>query len=126
LQNYVCDPIVNYNQAGFDYFIANHVIKEKLDKYYKDSMVPSKLGDVWEPRIYVTIDKITWSAILDLGSSVSAIPNSLYDHLDFCHLFKSIILNFNLLIGLSIMLMIELTMFYDLRVYGLYYNGHGW
>jgi hypothetical protein len=45
-------------------------------------MVPPKLGDVWEPRIYVTICKITWHVVLDLGSSVSAILKSLCDHLD--------------------------------------------
>jgi hypothetical protein len=71
LQNHACDP-----------FVANHVIKEKLNRYHKESMVPPKLGDVWKPRIYVTIGKITWPAVLDLGSSVSAIPKSLCDHLD--------------------------------------------
>jgi hypothetical protein len=45
-------------------------------------MVPPKLGNVCEPRIYVTIGKIIWHAILDIGSSVCAIPKSLYDHLD--------------------------------------------
>jgi hypothetical protein len=45
-------------------------------------MVLPKLGDVWEPRIYVTIGKILWPAILDFGSSVSAIPKSLCDHRD--------------------------------------------
>jgi hypothetical protein len=33
LQSYSYDPIVNSNQAGFEYLIANHVIKEKLDMY---------------------------------------------------------------------------------------------
>jgi hypothetical protein len=50
--------------------------------YPKESMVPPKLGNVWEPRMYITIGKITWPAILDLGSSVSTIPKSLCDHLD--------------------------------------------
>jgi hypothetical protein len=69
-------------KEGFGSFIANHVIKEKFDRYHKESMVPPKLGDVWEPRIYVTIGKITLPVVLDLGSSVSAIPKSLCDHLD--------------------------------------------
>jgi hypothetical protein len=72
----LCDPLVDSNQAGFGSFVANHVIKKKLDRYNKESMVPPKLGDVWEPRIYLIIDKITWHVILDLGSSVSAIPKS--------------------------------------------------
>jgi hypothetical protein len=50
LQNYVCDPLVDSNQAGFGSFIANHVIKEKLDRSHKESMVPPKLADAWEPR----------------------------------------------------------------------------
>jgi hypothetical protein len=45
-------------------------------------MVPPKLEDVCEPRIYVTIGKIIWPAILDLRSSVSAIPKFLCDHRD--------------------------------------------
>jgi hypothetical protein len=57
LQNHSCDPTVNSDQAGFGYFIANHVITEKLDMYHKESMVPPMLGDVWEPMIYVTIGK---------------------------------------------------------------------
>jgi hypothetical protein len=69
-------------KEGFGSFIANHVIKEKIDRYHKESMVPPKLGDVWEPRIYVTIGKITLPIVLDLGSSVSAIPKSLCDHID--------------------------------------------
>jgi hypothetical protein len=59
-------------------------------------MVPSKLGDVWEPRIYVTIGKITWPAILDLGSSISTIHKSLCHHLDLCPTNKG---NFNLLLA---------------------------
>jgi hypothetical protein len=45
-------------------------------------MVPPKLGSVGVPKICVTIGKITWPTILDLGSSVSTIPKSLGDHLD--------------------------------------------
>jgi hypothetical protein len=96
LQNDACDPTINTNQAGFNSYIANHVIKENLDMYNKESMVPSKLGDVWEPRIYVTIGKITWPAILDLKSSVSTIHKSLCHHLDLCPTKKC---NFNLLLA---------------------------
>jgi hypothetical protein len=62
--------------------MENHVIKEKLNRYHKDFMVPPKLGDLREPSIYVSIGKITWPAVLDLGSSVSTIPKSSCDHLD--------------------------------------------
>ena len=43
-------------------------------------MIPYKLGDIWEPKIQVTIGKITCYAILDLG--VFAIPKTLYDTLN--------------------------------------------
>jgi hypothetical protein len=66
LQNHACDSDVDSNQAGFGTIISNHVIKEKLNRYHKESMVPPKNGDVWEPMIYVTIGKITWPAVLDL------------------------------------------------------------
>jgi hypothetical protein len=82
LQNHACDPSVDSNQAGFGSFMANHVIKEKLYRYHKESMVPPKLGYVWGPRIYVTIGKITWPAVLDLRFTVSVITRSLCDHLD--------------------------------------------
>ena len=33
-------------------------------------------------KIQITIGKVTWHAILDLGSSVSAISKELYDQLE--------------------------------------------
>ena len=45
-------------------------------------MIPPKLGDLWIPKIQITIGKVTWHAILDLGSSVSAISKELYDQLE--------------------------------------------
>jgi hypothetical protein len=56
LQNHACDPTVVTNHVGFGSFITNHVIKEKLDMYHKESMVPPKLGNVWELRIYDHLD----------------------------------------------------------------------
>jgi hypothetical protein len=47
LQNHACDPNVDSKQVGFGTIIANHVIKEKFNRYHKESMVPPKLGDVW-------------------------------------------------------------------------------
>jgi hypothetical protein len=73
-------------------------------------MVPPKLGDVWEPRIYVTIEKITWPAILNLGSSVFAIPKSLCDHLDLPPIEKCDI-DLNLLVSLSLMVMVDSIIF---------------
>jgi hypothetical protein len=45
-------------------------------------MITPKLGDIWEPKIQVTIGKITCTAVLHLGSSVYAIPKTLYETLN--------------------------------------------
>jgi hypothetical protein len=73
-------------------------------------MVPPKLGDAWQPRIYVAIGKITWPAILHLGSSVYAIPKSLYDYFDLPPIEKCYI-DWKLAIALLLMLMVDLIMF---------------
>ena len=45
-------------------------------------MIPPKLGDLWTPKIQITIGKVTWQAIPDLGSSVSALFKELYTMLE--------------------------------------------
>ena len=82
LQKFAKDPSINTNQAGFGSYIANHVLKEKIDRYNKEAMIPPKLGDLWTPKIQITIGKVTWHAILDLGSSVSVLSKELYAMLD--------------------------------------------
>ena len=42
-------------------------------------MIPPKLGDMWIPKVLVTIEKETHHAILDLGSSVSVLSKELYE-----------------------------------------------
>ena len=78
LQKFAKDPSINANQAGFGSYIANHVLKENFDRYNKESMIPPKLGDLWTPKIQITIGKVTWHAILDFGSSVSSLSTEFY------------------------------------------------
>jgi hypothetical protein len=66
---------------------------------------------VWEHGIYVTIAKITCLVILDLGSSVSAIPKSICDHLDLPVLKMKFWLVYLLILLLS-MLLVDLINFY--------------
>ena len=73
---------INANQAGFGSYIANHVLKEKIARYNQEAMIPPKLGDVWIPKVLVTIGKETHHAILDLGSSVSVLSKELYEVLE--------------------------------------------
>jgi len=82
LQNYAKDPSINIHQAGFGSYIANHVLKEKIERYNREAMIPPKLGDVWVSKIQITIGKVTLHAILDLGSSVCVLSKSLYESLE--------------------------------------------
>jgi hypothetical protein len=45
-------------------------------------MIPPKLGDVWIPKILISVEKKSYHAILDLGSSVNVPSKELYDLLD--------------------------------------------
>jgi hypothetical protein len=47
LQSFSNDPSFNVHQNGFGSNIANHVIKEKIQRYNNEAMLPPKLGDVW-------------------------------------------------------------------------------
>jgi hypothetical protein len=45
------------------------VIKEKIQCYNNEAMIPPKLGDVCIPKILIVVGKESHNAILDLGSS---------------------------------------------------------
>ena len=82
LQKFASDPTYNVHQVGFGSYVANHVLKEKLARYNHEAMIPHKLGDAWLPKILITIGKITHHAILDLGSSVSALSKEFHELLE--------------------------------------------
>ena len=88
LQKVVSDPSINVNQAGFGSYIANHVLKEKIARYKQEAMIRPKLGDVWIPKVLVTIGKEIHHAILDLGSSISVLSKELYEVLELKNLEK--------------------------------------
>ena len=88
LQKFASDPSIDVNQSGFGYYIANHVLKEKIARYNQEAMIPPKLGDIWIPKVLVTIGKETHHAILDLGSSVSILSKELYEVLELKNLEK--------------------------------------
>ena len=88
LQKFANDPSFNVHQAGFGSYIANHVLKEKIDRYNREAMIPPMLGDAWIRKIKVTIGKETHHAILDLGSSVNILSKELYDLLELKHMEK--------------------------------------
>ena len=88
LQKVASDPSINANQAGFGSYIDNHVLKEKIARYNQDTIIPSKHGDVWIPKVLVIIGKETHHAILDLGSRVSVLSKDLYEVLELKNLEK--------------------------------------
>ena len=91
LQKFASDPSIDFNKFGFGSYIANHVLKEKIARYNQEAMIPPKLGDVWIPKVLVTIvtiGKETHHAILDLGSSVSVLSKELYEVLELKNLEK--------------------------------------
>ena len=88
LQKFASDPFINVNQVGFGSYIANHVLKEKIARYNQEVMIPPKLGDIWIPKVLVTIGKETHHAILDLGSSASVLSKELYEVLELKNLEK--------------------------------------
>ena len=59
-------------------------------------MIPPKLGDVWIPKVLVTIGKETLHAILELGSCVSVLSKELYEVLELKNL-ENALLNLHLL-----------------------------
>jgi hypothetical protein len=66
LQSVANDPSFNVHQTSFGSYIANHVIKEKIQRYNNEAMIPPKLGDVWIPKILIIVGKESHHAILDL------------------------------------------------------------
>jgi hypothetical protein len=82
LQSFANYPSFNVYQTGFGSYIANHVVKEKNQHYNNVAMIPPKLGDVWIPKILITVGKESHHAILYLGSSFNILSKELYDLLD--------------------------------------------
>jgi hypothetical protein len=73
LEKFANDPSFNVHQTEFGSYIANHVIKEKIQRYNNEAMIPPKLGDVWIPKILIVVGKESHNSILDLGSSVNVL-----------------------------------------------------
>jgi hypothetical protein len=81
-QSFANDPSFNVHQTSFGSYIANHVIKEKIQYYNNEAMVPPKIGDVWIPKILIVVGKESHHATLDLGSSFNILSQELYGLLD--------------------------------------------
>jgi hypothetical protein len=76
LQSFANDPSFNVHQTSFGSYIANHVFKEKIQRYNNEAMVPPKLGDVWITKIFIFIGKESHHAILDLDQAWTFPPKN--------------------------------------------------
>jgi hypothetical protein len=103
-QSFDNDLSFNVHQTGFGSYIANHVIKEKIQRSNNEDMIPPKLGDVWIPEILIVIGKESHNYILDLGSSVNILSKELYDLLDLDRKWKNVTLIYYLLMILPSMI----------------------
>jgi hypothetical protein len=98
LQSFANDPSFNVHQTGFGSFIANHVVKEKIQCYNNEAMVPANLGDVWIPKTLIVVGKDSHHAILDLGSNINILSKELYDLLDLDKKLENVTLIYYLLV----------------------------
>jgi hypothetical protein len=46
LQKYASDSSINMHQEGFGSYIVDLVIKEKINRYKQEAMIPSKLENI--------------------------------------------------------------------------------
>jgi hypothetical protein len=103
-QSFTNNPSFNVHQTGFESYIVNHVIKEKIQRYNNEAMIPPKLGDM--QKILIDVGKESHHAILDLESSINILSKELYDLLDR----KSVTLIYILLMILPSIPWVELIM----------------
>jgi hypothetical protein len=59
LEKFSQDPTINVHQAGFGSYIANYVIKEKIERYNNEALIPPMIGYVWIPKILISIQRDT-------------------------------------------------------------------
>jgi hypothetical protein len=50
---------INVHKGGFGSYIDYRVLNKKIYKYNSKGMVPPKLVHLWEPKIQVTVGKVT-------------------------------------------------------------------
>ena len=66
---------------------TKHIIDALMQSYEEklelEVSIPRKLYDEWEPTIKIKIKDYEFHALCDLGASVSTIPKTLCDLLDF-------------------------------------------
>ena len=110
LQSVLDSPHAYSQNKAFTEHIVDALMQPYEEKLELKVSIPRKLYDEWEPTIKIKIKYYEFHALCDLGASVSTIPKTLCDLLDFRD-FEDCSLNLLLRIPLLKSLWEELMMF---------------
>ena len=83
LQSVVNSPHAYSQNEAFTKHIVDALMQSYEEKLELEVSIPRKLYDEWEPTIKIKIKNHEFYALCDLGASVSTIPKTLCDLLDF-------------------------------------------
>ena len=103
-------PHANSQNKAFTEHIIDALMQSYEEKLELKVSIPINLYDEWEPTIKIKIKDYEFHALCDLGASVSTIPKTLCDLLDFRD-FDDCSLNLHLAVPLLRNLWEELMMF---------------
>jgi hypothetical protein len=78
LQIFANDPSLSVHQTGFGSYIASYVLKEKIQCYNNESMIPPKLGLYGSKNTYCCRKRVT-SCFLKIGININILFKKLYD-----------------------------------------------
>src|SRR4051812_25657521 len=83
LQSVLNSPHAYSQNKAFTKHIVDALMQSYEEKLELEVSIPRKLYDEWEPTIKIKIKDYEFCALCDLGASVSTIPKTLCDLLDF-------------------------------------------
>ncbi len=83
LQSVLNSPHAYSQNKAFTKHIVDALMQSYEEKLELEVSIPRKLNDEWEPAIKIIIKDHECFALCDLGASVSTIPKTLFDILDF-------------------------------------------
>ncbi|KAK1664060.1 hypothetical protein QYE76_052219 [Lolium multiflorum] len=82
LQKLAKSPNASTINLAFTKHITNALIKAREEKLKRETSIPRKLEDGWEPIIKMRVNNFDCNALCDLGASISVMPKKVYDMLD--------------------------------------------
>ena len=83
MQSKLSYPHAYSQNKAFTKHIVDALTQSYEEKLELEVSIPRKLYDEWEPTIKIKIKNYEFHALCDLGASVSTIPKTLCDLLDF-------------------------------------------